>query len=104
MKRQDAFERMRANRTTALDRTLRKRTDELVKEWEKQKAEWAEQEARMEDYAIQSRVLMQMAALPLMPPEHYADIRERLDRLANEHGIHADKPRRELKVVGGSKC
>ena len=76
--------------------------------FEEQKKVWAEEErkqkeemARFDDFMFQSSILSQMACMPLMTADYYADLKDRATRLANEHGVRTDKSRRELKVVGG---
>jgi len=103
VKRQEAFDRMRKNRDTAQRRDFIRLTDEMIAESRRQEERWAKEKSHWEEYELKSSVLMQMACMPLMPPDYYDDIIAKLDRLANEYGVKTTKPRPELKVVGGGK-
>lgn len=108
MKRQEAFDRIRKNRDAARLVEMRRESERRRLEHEAVMERYAEQDrqfkaqmARHDEFSMIAGVLTQAACIPFMTPDYYQDIKGRMDRLANEHGVRSDKPRRELKVVGG---
>lgn len=98
MKRQDAFDKMRANRKATevaemrrINEVRRVEHEASMSEYAEQDRKFKEQQARFKDFETESSLILQMTCIPFMTPEYYAGMREKMDRLCNEHGVSRGK-------------